>query len=71
MRRNVIDRVYDLVSRSYDLIRECEDKLDVVLVLGEEELDQDLLDEVEEVLDLLKEARDRMDYVLDELNENY
>ena len=67
MRKSVIEKISDLISEVYDLLRESEKKLDEALYLGEEYLDQDLQEEIEEIKDLITEQRLRVDDLLDEL----
>ena len=67
MRKSVIKKISDLISEVYDLLRGSEKKLDEALYLGEEYLDQDLQEEIEEIKDLITEQRLRVDDLLDEL----
>ena len=67
MRKSVIEKISDLISEVYDLLRGSEKKLDEALYLGEEYLDQDLQEEIEEIKDLITEQRLRVDDLLEEL----
>ena len=67
MEKEVIEKIYNLISEVYDLLRESEKKLEEALYLGEEYLDQDLQEEIEEIKDLITEQRLRVDDLLDEL----
>jgi len=66
-KKEVIEKIYNLISEVYDLLRGSEKKLDEALYLGEEYLDQDLQEEIEEIKDLITEQRLRVDDLLDEL----
>jgi hypothetical protein len=66
-KKEVIEKICNLISEVYDLLRESEKKLDEALYLGEEYLDQDLQEEIEEIKDLITEQRLRVDDLLDEL----